>query len=58
MTQCNRELLDDIVKEGEILDRMKPHSVFLPVRNKEVLRILKEHMGLDEIAREALDKND
>ena len=58
MTQYNGELLDEIVKAGEILDRAKTPIMVMPVRNKEVLRILKEHMPIDEMTKEASDKDD
>lgn len=54
MTQCNRELLDDIIKAGEILDRQP-----VPDRDKETIgMIIQAHMPIDEMTKEASDKDD
>ena len=58
MTQYNGELLDEIVKAGEVLDRTKTPVMVIPIRNKEVLKIIEAHMPIDEMLKEASNKND
>ena len=61
MTQIHEaskeEILNHIIKVGEFLDRIKTPVTIIPVRNKEVLRIIKKHIGLDESSKES-DQHD
>ena len=58
MTQYHRPpieaIIDHIIKAGEILDRQP-----VPYRDKETIgMIIKVHMPIEEMIKEASDKND
>ena len=54
MTQYYGPSISDMVEAGKILDRQP-----IPDRDQETIGvIIKAHMPVDEMAKEALDKND
>ena len=53
MPQCSKSYADILREASVILDKQP-----VPVRDEKTIRIIREHMGLDEIAKEASDKDD
>ena len=54
MTQCYGPSIADIVEAGKVLDRQP-----VPDRDKETIgMIIEAHMPIDEMIKEASDKND